>query len=99
MERVAISQVEIDGDGRLHVVPTNHSLPYIYREGMEIQWDSGRASLHSPKPRVWSYAHWFQQILAAAREQGCHLELSSSTRWINIDAGLKNQLLQTGNEA
>ena len=99
MERVTISQVEIDGDGQLHVVPADRSFAYIYREGMEVQWDAARTSLHSPKPREWSYARWFKQILAAARAQDCQLELSSNTRWLNIDAGLKEQFIQAGNEA
>jgi len=99
MERVTISQVEIDGDGQLHVVPAGGSFAYIYREGMEVQWDAARASLRSPKPREWSYAMWLRQIIVAARAQGCQLEFSSSTRWLNIDAGLKDQLIQTGNEA
>jgi hypothetical protein len=56
--------------------------------------DSERRSLHSPKPRDWSYARWYQQILAAAREQGCELRPTASTKWVNIDPGVKAELLQ-----
>jgi hypothetical protein len=33
-------------------------------------WDPWGQFLYSPKPREWSYAKWFQQITAAAGEQG-----------------------------
>ncbi|WP_155942749.1 hypothetical protein [Pseudoxanthomonas suwonensis] len=95
-----IVQVEIDGEGRLHVVPSAHSLPFIYREGMEVQWDPVKGSLYSPKPREWPYSRWFQQVLAAASSQGCDLRLASDTRWVNIAPGIKAELLQvSGNEA
>ncbi|MBK7012664.1 MAG: hypothetical protein IPH43_08335 [Xanthomonadales bacterium] len=83
MERDTITQLEIDLEGRLHVVPSAHSFPYVYREAMEIHWDPGRSSLYSPKPREWSYSRWFQQILAAAVAQGCELQFADSTRWLN----------------
>ena len=94
MERDTIAQVEIDGDGQLHVVPSARSFPYIYREAMEVHWDSSRNSLHSPKPKEWSYARWLQQILAAAAAQGCELQLAPGTKWLNVDPGIKAQLLQ-----
>ena len=100
MKRDTIAQVEIDGEGRLHVTPTVHSFPYIYREAMEVHWDAESGSLHSPKPREWSYSRWFQQLLTAAAVQGCELHLAADTRWLNIDPGLKAELLQVaGNGA
>ena len=100
MERDTIAEVEIDTTGKLHVVPSTHAFPYIYREAMEVHWDSARHSLYSPTPREWSYSHWFQQILDAAREQGCELQLASSTKWLNIDEGVKSELLEVvGNGA
>jgi len=94
MERDTIAVVEIDQAGQLHVVPSSHSFPYIYREAMEIDWDPERRSLRSPKPREWSYARWYEQILAVAREQGWHLSATASTRWVNVDPGVKTMLLQ-----
>ena len=84
MERDEIALVEIDDTGRLHVVPAHHTFPYIYREAMEVHWDTARGSLHSPKPRQWSYAQWFSHILAAAREQGCELYATGRTQWRNV---------------
>ena len=100
MERDSIAELEIDTAGNLHVVPSTHVFPHIYREAMEVHWDAARHSLYSPAPREWSYSHWFQQILAAAREQGCELLLTASTKWINIDPGVKADLFQmVGNGA
>ena len=100
MERDTIAELEIDADGKLHVVPSSRAFPYIYREAMEVHWDPARRSLFSPAPRDWSYSRWLQQILDAAREQGYELELSASTKWLNMDSGVKAELLQVlGNGA
>jgi integron cassette Hfx-like protein len=100
MERDTIAEVEIDADGKLHVVPSSHAFPYIYREAMEVHWDPVRRSLFSPALRDWSYSRWLQQILAAAHEQDCELEFWANTKWLNIDSGVKAELLQVpGNGA
>ena len=94
MDRDAIARVEIDSDRRLHVVPASQEFPFIYRAGMEVGWDADLRSLHSPKPRDWSYMRWFQQILAAAAEEyGCKLVLTDDTAWVNVDPGTKAGLL------
>jgi hypothetical protein len=67
----------------------------MYREAMEVGWDPARRSLFSPPPREWSYGRWLQQILAAAREQGCELVVDVRTQWVNIDPSLKIELLKT----
>ena len=94
MKQDSIAELEIDASGRLYVVPTDREFPHIYREAMEVHWDPVRRALYAPAPRVWSYARWFQQILDAAREQGCELQLAPSTEWSNIDACTKAEFLQ-----
>lgn len=94
MRQDTIAVIEIDGTGKLHVVPSSQAFPYIYREAMEVNWDKVRLSLHSPRPREWSYSRWFQQILAAARAQECDLRLAETTQWLNVDQGIKDELLQ-----
>ena len=96
MDRDDIAAVEIDQAGQLHVVPSQRSFPYIYREAMDVQWDGQRHSLHSPTPREWAYQRWFQQILSAARAQGCELVVVPRTKWINVDPGIRAELLQLG---
>ena len=95
MVQDAIAKVEIDADGRLHVVPARCSFPLIYREAMEVHWDGERRSLHCPRPREWSYFRWFQQILAAAREQGVRLKISENTEWLNVAPSVEAELRRT----
>ena len=94
MTRDDIAHVEIDAAGRLHVVPRTQAFPYIWREAMEVAWDPERNSLRSPKPREWSYAQWYVQLLEAARQQGVHLAPTASTAWGNVDEDQRAGFLQ-----
>ena len=96
MERDRIAEVGIDDQHRLYVLPETREFQYIYREAMEVHWDQERGYLFAPtpprsllKPEGW----WFQQILAAARAQGCELQLTASTRWHGIPDAVKQQIL------
>ena len=94
MDRDSVARIEIDTAGRLHVVPSSHEFPFIYRAGKEVGWDPQRRSLHSPNPRECTYTWWFEQILAAVSEEyGCNLVVTESTQWINIDPGTKAGLV------
>jgi len=94
MDRDEIAEIVIDAAGQLHVVPASHAFPYIYREAMEVHWDPERHSLYSPPPREWSYSRWFQQILVAAREQGCELYPNAGTIWRNVAESTRAEFLQ-----
>jgi hypothetical protein len=87
-----ITEVEIDGSGRLLVTPGSERFPYIYREAMEVGWNAEGRFLFSPRPRQWSYLDWFRQILGAARTQGCDLRVSDATQWRNVPADLVAQM-------
>lgn len=87
MEREAILEIGIDPAGRVYVVPRSSRFPLIYREAMEVQWDEERGFLHGPPPprgKLWPPTRWVEQIQAAAREQGCELEITAETRWVGI---------------
>lgn len=92
MEIDQIKEVYIDSSGRLFVQPQSKAFPYIYREAMEVSWDSSAQALHGPVPREWSYSQWFLQILSAAKEQGCVLALSANKHWRNIPALVKEEI-------
>lgn len=92
MEIDEVQEVSIDSAGRLFVQPSSHSFPFIYREAMEVSWDLSTKALHSPEPRDWSYPKWFQQISAAAKEQGCTLILSANTHWRNVPPEVKESI-------
>lgn len=92
MTQEQIAEVRIDEEGRLCVVTTSASFPYIYREAMEVHWNDDGRFLYSPKPREWSYARWFQQILAAAREQDSALRLTSTTKWSRVPESVRVEI-------
>ena len=87
-----IDEIGIDKNGSLYICPTASRFPYIYREAMEVGWNKSRLCLFSPKPREWSYLTWFQQLVAAAREQGVVLEIAASTRWSDIPSDLRRDI-------
>jgi hypothetical protein len=93
-ELETIEAIGIEGDS-LWVKPTVAKFPFIYREAMEIEWDSERERLYSPTPREWSHARWFTQIRNAVREQGFELVISSSTSWHGIDGELRKAIIKT----
>ena len=95
MKQDSIAEIGIDSTERLYVKPCNAAFPYISRESMEVHWDHERLLLHSPKPREWSYAKWFQQIVASAREQSCQLVMTQDTTWVNMLPSLRLAILAT----
>jgi hypothetical protein len=88
MDTYKIAEVAIDSAGRLRVFPVFNSYPMIYREGVEVQWDSDGRFLYSPKPREWTYLHWFQHIIGIAGG----LALSTDTRWTNVPDELRREV-------
>ena len=93
MKRDVVARIEIDSDGRLHVVPASATFPYIWREAMEVHWDADRRSLYAPPPREWSRARWLRQVLDAAREQGCELLLTEQTEWSGIELTVRREMI------
>ena len=95
----AIKEIGVDGEGRLYVTPSGATFPMIYREGMGVQWDAKLCCLYGGgKPREWSCARWYQQIIKAASEQGCLLVISPATSWVNIPDELKRRILTVAPE-
>ena len=95
MKRDEISEIGIDETGRLYVVPKHEKFPYIYREAMEIHWDSNADCLYAPPPprgQLESSIWWFKRILAAAREQACQLYINTGTRWHNVPQTLRDEI-------
>ncbi len=88
-----ISEIGLDKKERLYIIPKTVKFPYIYREAMEVHWDSTNGYLYSPKPREWSYFDWFRQIISAAKEQSCTLKVTKETKWVNIPSELKGKIL------
>lgn len=95
-----IAEIRIDATGRLCVLPKKHSFPFIYRSGMEVHWDEDGKYLYSPPPREWPYIRWFQQIIAAVKEEyGCVLVITPETLWHDIDDTLKTSITSSVGKA
>ncbi|MGY1426495.1 hypothetical protein [Lysobacter sp. A289] len=99
MEIDQVATVEIDQEGRLHIVPATQEFPYVYREAMEVSWDPARRTLNSPVPREWSYGRWFRQILAASSAQGVQLAIGPGTQWVNVPDSVRVEVLEAAAHA
>ena len=88
-----VIEIGIDEEGRLYVKPSKATFPMIYREAMDVHWNSEQSYLYGAKPRKWDYLQWFQQIIKAASEQGCELIVSPNVTWVNISGELQQQIL------
>jgi len=88
-----IVSVEIDGDGKLCVIPATKDFALIYRVATEVGWDPIRRCLVSPQLREGMYPMWFRQILAAAADEyGVRLLLTPETHWTNIPDDLRLEM-------
>ena len=93
MDSDKIIEIGIDIAERLYIKPKAKSFPYIYREAMEVDWDQDKRHLYGAKPRQWKHIDWFVQILSAAKEQGCELNLANECVWVGISEELKGQII------
>jgi hypothetical protein len=92
MNKDKIKEIGIDELERLYVTPQVETFPFMYREAMEVHWDEKHKCLYAPKPREWSRLDWFKQIISAAKEQGCKLQITDETAWVNIPSELKSEI-------
>lgn len=93
MEYDQIIEIGIDADERLYLVPSSKEFPFIYREAKEVSWLPEQRRLYSPKPREWSYARWYGQIINTVKEQSCVLSISKNIKWVAIPESLKLEIL------
>jgi hypothetical protein len=96
MKTDVIAEVGIDAAGRLYIKPATQKFSMIWREGAEVHWDEKAQFLFSPKPREWSYAAWYRHIIWVAQGDGngVLLSLTPATRWTNVPAELRQQLIE-----
>lgn len=87
-----IEEIGIDEEERLYLKPASETFPMIYREAMEVHWNSELKYLYGARPRKWGYIEWYQQIINAAAEQGCKLVFSPSVTWVNVPTELQAQI-------
>lgn len=82
-----VTEVRVDGHRRICVTPQGRDFAQIYRAAAEVEWDAKQRFLHSPAPREWTHARWYQQIAEAVRDEyGEVLAITPETVWISVDA-------------
>jgi len=85
MHDEAITEIGIDGEGRLYVRPSNSSFEHIYRTASGVRWDEEAGCLFAPVPRDWTQRRWLDRIVAdVADEYRVRLRITAITRWTGI---------------
>jgi len=85
MRDEAISEIGIDGEGRLYVRPESSTFEHIYRTASGVHWNCERAYLFSPIPREWTQRKWFDQIVAQiADEYRIRLRITPDTMCVGM---------------
>ncbi|GAA6133299.1 hypothetical protein NBRC116188_00880 [Oceaniserpentilla sp. 4NH20-0058] len=87
-----IEEIGIDEEGCLYLKPATKTFPMIYREAMEVHWNSEQGYLYGGKPRKWSYIEWYDQISKTVAKQGCVLVFSPSVAWVNMPSELRAKI-------
>jgi hypothetical protein len=94
MENEIIAKIGINKSQELFITPVNRAFPFIYRTGIDVNWDEKEKYLFSKKPSEWKYMDLYKQILnAVTQEYGIKLAISSYTKWENIDTNLKEEII------
>lgn len=97
MQTDTIEAIGIDEHGSLWVKPAAVTFPFIYRAGMEVQWDDQNSRLYSPVPREWTYVDWYVQIKNAVRQEyGVALKIEPTTLWTGITPELQAAIIAKG---
>lgn len=83
-----IDDIEIAPSGSLLVRPESEGRAdygLIYRAANGLRWDAKEQALHAWEPDRWEHAELLRHIVQTlADECGITLQISESTRWINI---------------
>jgi len=85
MRNEAITEIGIDGEGRLYVRPSSCSFEHIYRTASGVRWDEEAGCLFAPVPREWTQRRWFDRIVGdVAEEYRICLKITTATRWTGM---------------
>lgn len=88
-----ITEIGIDSDEQLYIIPQSQQFSMIWRSAREVHWNTDLKCLYSPKPREWSYYQWYYHIIDVVKDEcGCTLSLDGNTRWINVPEQLRKEI-------
>ena len=93
MKEDSIICIEIDHEGKLHLITKKEVFPMIYRLAKGIGWNSKKHSLFSNIPLEWTYEKWYKHICNIVKINGnCSLSLNERVEWINIPDDIKEKI-------
>ncbi|HCV06048.1 MAG: hypothetical protein CL586_09885 [Alteromonadaceae bacterium] len=90
-----IVEIGIDNKEQLYVKPAKSSFPMIYREAVGVDWDQARKALFGQPNREWGYSKWFTHICTVVNQAGCQLQLTETTKWVNVSSELRTSIIQS----
>ncbi len=94
MNSVNILKVWIDADNRLCIKPQTATFEYIYRSAKGVNWNADGCFLYSQPMRTMQPKEWFYHMLSAVEnEYGCHLLITASSKWENVDDSVRQLIL------
>lgn len=89
-----IVEIGIDDKEQLYIKPAKASFPMIYREAVGVNWDQARKALFGQPNREWGYSKWFTHICSVVSQAGCQLQLTETTKWVNVSSELRISIIQ-----
>ena len=99
MSQDNIVEISIDTNDRLCIKPEREKFEMIYRSATEVHWDNNEYFLYSPKPREWTYLHWYKHIITTIlNEYNCKLTITTKTKWTSISKELKEKICASEHE-
>lgn len=91
-----IEEVNLEQPWRLLVRPEligGEGYELIYRSANGLRWDPGQKVFYASEPERWSHSELLQHLVRTlADECGTKLQITSSTRWVNISGELQSEL-------
>ncbi|WP_353957273.1 hypothetical protein [Pelomonas sp. SE-A7] len=91
-----IEEVALESSGRLLVRPElvgGEGYEQIYRAANGLRWDPGQKVFFASEPERWAHSEFLSHLVRTlANECGTTLQVSNSTRWVNISGELLAEL-------
>ena len=89
-----IVEIGIDNKEQLYIKPSTSSFPMIYRETAGVNWDQARKVVFGQPNREWGYPKWFTHICNLVSQAGCQLQLTETTKWVNVSNEIRISIIQ-----
>jgi hypothetical protein len=97
-----IEEITLEQPWRLLVRPElvgGEGYELIFRSASGLRWDPGQKMFYASEPERWAHSELLQHLVRTlANECGTTLQVTSSTRWVNISGELLAELAASASE-